>query len=202
MVRACKQLKELVLPERLDSIQENGLSHCGLTSLTIPASVRHIGRFAFNQCEQLSELVLPSGLSEICDGTFSHCKSLASVALPKGIRKIGDYAFSYCESLEAIVVPEGVDTLGKRSFEFCTALRLIDLPSTLKEIGWDSFVRVDKPQKLIFRSPTPPAGGLGIPPTYLNRATIYLPEGSFRRYADSRLLHDYYSLELKAKVIE
>lgn len=201
MVRQCEQLKELVLPERLDSILENGLADCGLPSLSIPGNVRHIGRFAFSNCENLREVVLPSGLSEICDGTFNHCKSLASITLPTSIRKIGDYAFAYCESLTEIVVPEGVDTLGRHSFEFCTSLHVIDLPSTLKEIGWDSFVRVDHPSKLIFRSTTPPTGGLGIPSTYLNRATIYLPEGTFKAYADSRLLHDYYNIASKAKVI-
>ena len=56
--------------------------HCSLVSLSIPNSVRHIGKNA-----------------------FSYCKKLKTIYLPEGIRVIGENPFIGCENLQSIVVP-------------------------------------------------------------------------------------------------
>ena len=44
---SCKQLKEINIPEGLQYIDDFAFLYCGLTSVTIPKSVTHIGYEAF-----------------------------------------------------------------------------------------------------------------------------------------------------------
>ncbi len=77
-------------------------------SLTIPSSVKIIGRNSFSCCINLVNLVVPDKVSIIERGAFSGCKNLSSIIIPESVKSIGRWAFSYCESLKNIRLSENI----------------------------------------------------------------------------------------------
>ncbi len=103
----------------------------GLTGITIPASVKTIGKAAFYQCELLTSVDLPDTLEVIEDYTFYYCKSLKLFELPSSLVKIGRSAFYKCGTLytqeelenesnsDTLVIPNSVQSIGDYAFYGC-----------------------------------------------------------------------------------
>lgn len=94
----CTKLKSVVLPEKLQSI-ENGdwdsgaFANCSsLTDVKFKAC-NYIGGYAFSNCYALKHITLPSDLKAIKGYAFDNCKNLHSVDFPPLLEGIGPYAF-------------------------------------------------------------------------------------------------------------
>ena len=60
------QLKEVIIPEGITSIEQNAFEGCiSLESITLPSSIKYIGPNAFADCKDLKEVVLPDSISDI-----------------------------------------------------------------------------------------------------------------------------------------
>ena len=91
----CDRLKEIVLPEGLETIGYNAFDGCSaLERIDIPASVTYIGEAAFVYCTGLEEAVIGDGVAEIAKRAFAECTALKRVVIGRGIRRIGDMAFN------------------------------------------------------------------------------------------------------------
>ena len=91
----CDRLKEIVLPEGLESIGYNAFDGCSaLERIDIPASVTYVGEAAFVYCTGLKEAVIGDGVAEIAKRAFAECTALKRVVIGRGIRRIGDMAFN------------------------------------------------------------------------------------------------------------
>jgi len=77
----------------------------GLTSITIPASVRHIGDFAFDG-SGITSLNIPNNVTSIGKYAFTRCARLASVNIPASVASIGDFAFYHCTGLRQFNVDQ------------------------------------------------------------------------------------------------
>ena len=110
----------------------------GLKSISIPASVKYIGKSAFDGCKNLTSVNLPKGLSTISDRAFSNCTSLTSVTLPDGITGIEEYAFHACNKLSSINIPGSVTHIESQSFYGCTSLKSITIPESVDYIAYRS----------------------------------------------------------------
>ena len=75
-----------------------------LVRITVPDSVRSIGKWAFRSCEELERIILPEGIGGIGDETFLGCDRLSGLSIPSGVTSIGKKAFSFCKSLTEIFV--------------------------------------------------------------------------------------------------
>ena len=64
-----------------------------ITSVTIPPSVRSIGRMAFAECTALSNVVLSEGLETIQGAAFSST-ALSSLTIPSSVQSISPMAFA------------------------------------------------------------------------------------------------------------
>ena len=84
-------------------------------TITIPAGVTRIGRYAFYDFGQLTSVAIPEGVVEIGDGAFSGCESLAKVTLPLTLKRIGERAFGSC-IFTSIRIPDSVETIGEGAF--------------------------------------------------------------------------------------
>ncbi|MFR2859949.1 MAG: leucine-rich repeat protein [Alistipes ihumii] len=90
----CDRLKEIALPEGLESIGYNAFDGCSaLERIDIPASVTYVGEAAFVYCTGLKEAVIGDGVAEIAKRAFAECTALKRVVIGRGIRRIGDMAF-------------------------------------------------------------------------------------------------------------
>jgi len=110
----CSSLRHVMLPANATEIGEKAFYEAGLVSVTIPDSVKVIGKYAFNRCEELEEVILPEYMESL-----------------------GWYAFEYT-AIRSVVVPEGIQELSG-VFENCRELESVVLPSTLVKIGYSTF---------------------------------------------------------------
>ena len=122
------------------SIGDYAFSDCyGLTSITIPSSVRSIGDYAFDYCEGLTSVTIPEGVTSIGNCAFECCYGLTSIKIPSSVTSIGDEAFECCEGLTSATIPEGVTSIGARAFSDCSELTSITIPSSVTSIGFMTF---------------------------------------------------------------
>ena len=55
-----------MIPEGVTNIEENAFEGCvDLTTITLPGSMKHIGRGAFADCKKLKNVVVPDSISTI-----------------------------------------------------------------------------------------------------------------------------------------
>lgn len=139
-------LKSVVFPGGLTSIGNNAFRGAGLTSLTIPATVKSIDYSAFEKCTSLKSVSLPGTLSNAASKIFQDCTSLTSVSMVNGVQTIGIDAFNGCSSLKEIYMPSTIKTIAKGAFQKCPAFRSIWFYGYPPNIDWDAVdYRADTP---------------------------------------------------------
>ena len=77
-------------------------SSTGITSVTIPNGVTHIGDYAFQFCESLTSVIIPNSVTGIGDHAFYGCSELKAIVIPDKVEQIGYGAFYRCYSLMSI----------------------------------------------------------------------------------------------------
>jgi Listeria-Bacteroides repeat domain (List_Bact_rpt). len=87
------------------SIGNNAFSKCtGLTSVTIPNSVKSIGSYVFSGCTSLFSLTIPNSVTFIDRNCFENCRNLTSVTIGNSVTAIGKFAFSGCNGLTSVYI--------------------------------------------------------------------------------------------------
>lgn len=86
----------------------------GLTSLTLPDSLKYIGNGAFEGHKNLKMVKLGKNIIDIGMSAFYGCQ-IASVELPESVRSIGEYAFN-SNRIEKIAIHENVESIGEGAF--------------------------------------------------------------------------------------
>ena len=126
-------------------INSSAFSDCsGITSVSIPGSVKRIGGGAFFGCSALETVSLSEGLETIGYDAFYQCSALTEIVIPNSVREIGSsedgsYVFGYCSSLRSVVLPEGLEAIYNGTFYHCSALTGIVLPEGLEQVGEMAF---------------------------------------------------------------
>ena len=111
----------LVLPESLDSIYSYAFYKNLLTEVIIPANVKYIGGYAFNDNDRLTSVTLGCGLTEISNCCFNSCEKLAVVKGGENVKTIESGAFNYCSELRSVSDLAPV-TVGGSAFYCCKKL--------------------------------------------------------------------------------
>ena len=145
----CKKISP-VISENITSIGREALSFCkGLTSITIPKSVKHIGEAAFSDCVNLKSIVVDPE-NTIYDSR-ENCNAIIETAtntllagcnntiIPDSVTKIAPYAFSGCENLANITIPAGVTEIGEYAFSKCRNITTIKIPKGVSVINEGTF---------------------------------------------------------------
>ncbi|MFA6860535.1 MAG: leucine-rich repeat domain-containing protein [Clostridia bacterium] len=118
----------------------------GLTSITIPSSLKSIGYGSFYGCTGLAIVTIPSGVTIVGNSAFYGCSNLTSITIPSSVTTIGANVFSYCTNLTTITFQTGNkllendfqnDSYGSVNnyFKNCTSITTINVPSDLTKIG-------------------------------------------------------------------
>ena len=127
------------------NIAGSAFSNCSeLTDITLPQSVKTIGRKAFCQCYKLTDIAFPHSLTFMGEYAFSMCTGLKSATIPEGVTSIGKDTFYRCSALTELTIPEGVTSIGSGAFDTCSNLTDITLPGSVKTIGSDAFSACNK----------------------------------------------------------
>ena len=141
------------------SVTEIGLmafNNCtGLTSVTIPKSVKAIGNHAFAECSSLTSITMPNGVTSIGDDAFKNCSGLTEVTIPSSVTSIGGGAFSDCTGLTSVIIPNSVTSIGDQAFSGCSALTSVTIPSSVTSIGGWAFKDCSSLTSIVVESGNP-----------------------------------------------
>ncbi len=122
------------------SIYFSAFYNCsGLTSVTIPSSVKSIRSYAFSGCSGLTSITVKSGNS-IYDSR-NNCNAIIETAsntlivgckntiIPNSVTDIGESAFRGCTGLTSINIPNSVTSISRYVFYGCSSLTSIVVAS-------------------------------------------------------------------------
>lgn len=97
-----EKLTSFTFGPEVETIPSTLCGYTGITSVTIPNSVRTIDNDAFTGCEKLTSVTLSNTLTEIRNRAFAGCNKLTSITLPASLQHIWIYAFLDCTGLQEI----------------------------------------------------------------------------------------------------
>lgn len=162
--------EKVTVPSKIKSASVVGIadqafwSKKSMKSLTLPSTLRTIGRAAFNECTGLTKLILPSKLKTISASAFWYCSNLEAVYIPPSVTSIGSNSFRGCKKLTAYVMPDSyAEKYAKASkdvklgYRYASSIKAdktaISVPvSSTTKIGYTIKPSVVYNKKVIFRS--------------------------------------------------
>ena len=120
-------LKQITLPETLETIGYGAFYESGLRQIVIPASVKTLSASAF-EGSSLEKVEIKAPLTAIGTETFSNCQSLNEVVLPDTLTYIGPYAFCFYNG--AITIPDSVREIDPCAFYYSSDYSRVTLRGT------------------------------------------------------------------------
>ncbi len=142
----CNYLSEVILPNRLEVIEQQAFSKTAIKTINLPASVITLGDGAFAYCSALSDIVVETGntVYHDLDGIVYTLDNTTICAFPAGknintysineiVRTISPYSFAGTIYLSHVSIPEGLSVISEYAFVECSASSYT-LPSTLTNI--------------------------------------------------------------------
>lgn len=133
-------ITSVTIPSSVRYIDDYAFQKCrGLTSITIPDGVKRIGKYAFSYCANLETVSIGASVSKIGEAALISCPALTTVSLPESLEKIQASTFQSCTALKSLVIPAQVTQIGNRAFAYCSALTSLQIPASVSKIGTEVF---------------------------------------------------------------
>jgi hypothetical protein len=163
-------LKNIVLPNSLESIGTSAFENSSLVEISIPKGVTHVGENAFKDCESLTsasiynqevvnrefkrlknlkDVYLSDNTTTIGSSAFAACEKISNLSIPNSVTQICYGAFSSCSSLEKITIPNSVKEIGEEAFSGCLNLTTVVLPNEITKIAYHTFSDCEKLESII-----------------------------------------------------
>ena len=73
-----------------------------IKTVTLPATLTHIGDYIFADCGNMTSLTIPNTVTSIGEKAFANCKKIESVTIPADVATIGSSAFYGCTGLTSV----------------------------------------------------------------------------------------------------
>ncbi|NWL88119.1 hypothetical protein DMN77_11020 [Paenibacillus sp. 79R4] len=132
----------LVVPAQLDgktvtAIGDQAFRYAFIFGLTLPDTIKSIGKEAFELTRVLKNVKLPSGLVSIGDYAFNY-NQIEQITLPDSLEHIGFSAFSY-NKLKSVSLPSGLKTMDQFAF-WHNEITSVSFPESMTKIPNHTFV--------------------------------------------------------------
>ena len=157
----CTSLKSFKIPSTVMEIGGYAFYGSGITSITIPASVKRLGdedyASVFKNCKKLTKVVFSDRKASqllIDLDTFRNCTALKKVYLPKSVKRIyiEPMAFRNCRKLTKIYNTDNIVRIGEQAFRTCTSLTSFTVSAKVTKIGKNAFYGCTKLKKVTVNS--------------------------------------------------
>lgn len=128
--------------ELVDFIVEDGILKKYLgneANVVIPKNVHTIGTFACHENDVIQRLEIGNQVKTIGKYAFSNCNHLSDVRICGNVKRIEECAFQF-SSASYVEIEEGVEEIGEQAFGYLSALSAeIIVPESVTQIGKDAF---------------------------------------------------------------
>ncbi|MBR6639711.1 MAG: leucine-rich repeat protein [Muribaculaceae bacterium] len=162
------------------AVSDSAFYRCeGLTAITLPESLKTIGKRSFSLCLNIKSIIVPNSVISIDGAAFANCTSLESITLPNEIKTLGNFLLYNNISLKSIIIPDAVVSIRDNCFQNCTSLTEILFPENIAAIGHDAFLGCNNITKLYSNAVVPPTVVNGFP-NY--SASLYVQPQSVEAY--------------------
>lgn len=156
------------------------------SSFNIPSSVKIIEKYAFEQCNYLENIVIPDNVTNLKANAFLMCDGLTTVTLGRGLTVIEDCAFTFCSGLTSVTIPDKVKSIGNQSFYGCSKLSYVNIGSGVNTIKQYAFARCPELKEIFCHAENVPQTSKNtFEDSYINYATLYVPNSSVSNYKSS-----------------
>lgn len=109
----------VVIPDRVKSINANAFNCLPISSVTIPNKVEYIGSYSFAKTN-LTSLYIPNSVTTIDEGAFYKDADLSNVVIDGKITEVCNYSFSHCGKVFEITLPSTLTALSSYCFQRST----------------------------------------------------------------------------------
>ena len=148
-------LKEAVFPEGIVNIEKAAFMRSNVESVSIPSTVKYIGRRAFAYTANLETVTFAKGIDlklyyigETASGNyvivdsgaiFDH-SGIRNIEIPASVDILPQLMFQSCERLTSVIFEDGSALTTIRPYAFMNSgLEAIDFPEKIKAIGAQAF---------------------------------------------------------------
>lgn len=145
--RGCANLFTVILPEGLDTIDRYAFMATPLRALTIPRTVRYIGRGAFHSAfyptaydqPGVADVVIQNAEVTIDRDAFAY-SYLRSINFGQRLVSLGTQALGNCSKLNTeVVIPSSCRRMGDSCFVYCVQLPRVVIPEGIDTLGEAAF---------------------------------------------------------------
>lgn len=158
-----------------------------LTKLNLAEGVTSIDRYAFGNCASLPEINITKGVTTIGRSAFEGCDSLAKVTMSDTVTTIDIYAFYNCAELAEVEFGKLVSTIGEAAFKSCPSLESVTIPANVEEICKEAFANNPSLTKVTIYQGVKKIADDVFTAAYAPLMTIYGIKGSYAEtFADSK----------------
>lgn len=139
------------IPDQLFDMTGFGEVGHGLScELTIPTSVKLIGKNAFGNCSQIvGNLIIPDNVEEIKEYAFQNLWSISSLTIGNGVKTLGNGCFAGLSNLKHLNIGENVEVMENDVFNSCGYVGTIIIPDKVISIG-NTFFNASKFTCIVF----------------------------------------------------
>lgn len=113
----CWNLKNIDLPQTLETMGESAFAGSGLEEVKIPPKITELNRTFFRT--KLVNITIPGNVKKIDNQAFDEIETLEEVNMEEGVEYIGYSAFCICPKLHSIYIPESVTHIDEVNFLEC-----------------------------------------------------------------------------------
>ena len=149
----CSSLTSVSFPDFVTTIGERVFKGCGITSVTIPNSIKSIGKYQYwtEANVYINDLAAWCSISFADDANplnkgghlYLNGVEVKDLVIPNSVTSIRNYTFSGCSGLTSATIPNSVTSIGKSAFSGCSGLTSVTIPSSVTKIGSDAFYDCD-----------------------------------------------------------
>ncbi len=179
----CRKLTEVNYPAALREIGPSAFVDCPITNFDLPATVKVIGRMAFENTKIGPDITLPPLVTVIDEYAFTECDAVKSFKTSPNLKEIKEAGIQWMAKLDTIILNEGLQTIGRIGLAGNVNIRSLTIPSTVTSVGKE-FVRSNINMKdLIMLPATPPATSGDVTETKRYASTtLHVLAGSVEAY--------------------
>ena len=147
------QIQNLIIEDGVTKICKYAFWYSNLTSVTIGASVKSIGDWAFRECLNINAVYISdlAAWYNISFGTYDsnplyyagklyiNFQEIKDMVIPNNISSIKKYAFAGYKGLTSVTIPNSVTAIEDYAFMDCSGLVSLTIPNSVITIGKYSF---------------------------------------------------------------